>query len=406
MILFYDKDINDYISPETLRLLQNNKWIKFLLLLPKEFFSLEDDSMHIILFIIYNEDEFDLKTKINIVRYLSGNHYGWNDHNDGYIRDFFEEINHSKKIYPMKIRNKTWNYVSSQCKKYANIEFSLLYNEYKRRDEAKRVQIFKQQKKKQDFLDSPLYHFIRQLTYKEGDIITSRDFYRKYHKFCKSNKLQTVSQNSFGKILSNYKIVSFRHKMVRSYHLKQENIDKFINYYGKDAYEAEVERRRQKAEIKAMKQEEEYIKQEAEHKKQEAEEAERKKQEAEEAERKKQEAEEAERRKQEAEIERKIHEYKRVQIYKQQKKKQDFLASPIYQFIRQLTYIEGEIITSKQLFERYVIFCETNKLQIVSQNSFGKILSNYKIVSFRHKMIRSYHLKQENINKFINYYGT
>lgn len=85
-------------------------------------------------------------------------------------------------------------------------------------------------------------------------------------------------------------------------------------------------------------------------------------------------------------------------------RKREFLASPLYQFIKQLIYTEDEIITSATLYQAYTKFCKTNILQAESQKSFGRTLSDYGITPFKNKNTRSYRLTKECVDGFIHYY--
>ena len=234
MVLCYDKDVHSYINPEILSSLQDNKWFKLLSFLPKEYFWLEDDSMHELLFIIKNDNNLDLTDKLTIVRYFSGSHYGWNDHHEGFIQEFFSATKYSNKVYPRLVISKQWSFVQNLCKKHS----SECYQDWKSYYDKQRNNEYKRQSrassKKQEFLASSIYQFIKQLVFTEDETIMTTELYEQYTNFCTTIKHQPVPQRSFGRTLNIHSIVSFRYRKGLAYKLNQEydnDNDRDINQF-------------------------------------------------------------------------------------------------------------------------------------------------------------------------------
>ncbi len=225
-----------YFNQETSRMYGNNKWFQLLCILPPEAIRGDNNNIDRIRFALLNEETLNKTAKKAIFKYVYSNALNyWSIYMERNQLGFFDDPDRIK--WPKRIKETTMIAIQKLCRYHNNEQYQLWDAKCKKQYETERVQFYKQQKKEQDFLESPLYQFIQQLTYKEGDIITSKNFYEKYCKFCKTNKLQTVSQDSFGRMLSNYKIVPFRHKMIRSYRMERDSIEKFINFYGQQPFD-------------------------------------------------------------------------------------------------------------------------------------------------------------------------
>ncbi len=230
MVLFYES-VTPYINQDTLRSLQDLDCFKLLAMLPKAYFWLEDNSMHIILFVIKKDTSIDIDSKVTLVQYWSGTHYGWNLHHDSFIKEFFQAKKLCKKIYPREVRLKTWVYVRRICKEHNREEFNKWNKQIKRLNKLEYQRLSREAVAQKEFLNSSLYKFIQSLTEDDYGRVTTKDLFECYKKFCEDNKLTSVTHAKMAKDLNQHHIQAIEYSHKRGFILSQSNIDQFLNYY-------------------------------------------------------------------------------------------------------------------------------------------------------------------------------
>lgn len=226
----YDPIVS-YINHDTLGLLVNLECFKLLSMLPKEYFWLEDNSMHMILFAIKNDTSLDVEHKITLAQYWSGIHHGWNIHLDKFVKEFFQAKDLCKKTYPREVRLKTWSFVRKLCKVHSPEEFNKLHKQIKRLNKSDYQRKSREEVAKKEFLNSALYKFIQSLTEDDHGRVTTKDLFERYQKFCEDNKLTSVTHDKMAKDLNKHNIQAIKYSHNRCFILSQSNIDQFLNYY-------------------------------------------------------------------------------------------------------------------------------------------------------------------------------
>ncbi len=220
-----------YFNQETLRMYGNNKWFQLLNILPDAIVKGDNDHIDKIRFALLNEETLSKKAKKMIFKYIYSRALNyWSIHMERNQLGFFDNPNQIK--WPNQIKETTMISIQNLCKKHNKDAYTQWEDKCKKLCDAERKRINREQIRKREFLQSTLYQFIEQLTYKEDEIITSSKLYQEYSDFCKINELEAVTHKAFGRKLSDYGISSYKYKMVRSYRLTKENIDSFINHYG------------------------------------------------------------------------------------------------------------------------------------------------------------------------------
>jgi hypothetical protein len=220
-----------YFNQETSRMYGNNKWFQLLCILPPEAIRGDNNNIDRIRFALLNEETLNKTAKKAIFKYIYSNALNyWSIYMERNQLGFFDDPDRIK--WPKRIKETTMIAIQKLCRYHNNEQYQLWDAKCKKQYETECKRISREQTRKREFLQSALYQFIEQLTYKEDDIVASSKFYQEYSDFCKTNDLQVVTHNSFGKILGVYGILSFRYKKIRSYRLTKESINNFINYYG------------------------------------------------------------------------------------------------------------------------------------------------------------------------------
>jgi hypothetical protein len=244
----YYNDINEATKSKY----ADNKYFQLLLIIPSQILRKDTNDIFQVMFAIVNMATSDIDStnkltqaevitqKKNIFRYIASQAFNdWSHTKERNYMQFIDDPTLCKKA--KTIKNATMTRIKSMCKEHAKKGFAVWEKKAKSQWQAGYIRDVRAAAYKQAFLLSPLYKFIQGFTEADHTKISSKDLFDRYKTFCDENEYVHDTQIAMGKVLSKHGIEAIRFSGKRGFEFTQDNITKFINYYGESVIEPVVE---------------------------------------------------------------------------------------------------------------------------------------------------------------------
>ncbi|MGI9142742.1 MAG: primase-like DNA-binding domain-containing protein [Fluviibacter sp.] len=240
----YYNDINESTKSKY----ADNKYFQLLLIIPSQILRKDTNDIFQVMFAIVNMASSDIDStnkltqaevitqKKNIFRYIASQAFNdWSHTKERNYMQFIDEPSLCKKA--KTIKNSTMARIKSMCKQHAKKEFAVWERKAKSQWQAGYIRDVRAAASKQAFLLSPLYKFIQGFTEADHTKISSKDLFDRYKTFCDDNEYVHDTKCAMSKVLTKHGIEAFRSSSKRGFEFTQDNITKFINYYGEPVIE-------------------------------------------------------------------------------------------------------------------------------------------------------------------------